>query len=149
MFRREARLILLAVELFVAATSIVCGLGLAVGVIQFPLTFLDGSPFGDYVAPGLLMAIVVGGVPLLAAAALRARHVAGLPLSALAGLILLAFEVVEVVTIDRNTGGWLPLVLTLQSAYTALGLVMLALAAYLWAWAPARKSPRLRHARYG
>lgn len=149
MFRREARLILLAVELFVAATSIVCGLGLAVGVIQFPLTFLDGSPFGDYVAPGLLMASVVGGVPLLAAAALRARHAAGLPLSALAGLILLAFEVVEVVTIDRNTGGWLPLVLTLQSAYTALGLVMLALAAYLWAWAPAWKSPRLRHARYG
>lgn len=149
MYRAEARLILLAVEQLVAATSIVCGLGLAAGVIHFPLAFLDGSPFGDYLMPGLVMAIVVGGSALLAAVVLGARRAVGVPLSALAGLILLSFEVAEVVTIDRNTGDLLPLVVALQSSYTVLGLAMLGIAAFLWAPMHARKSLDIGHARYG
>ena len=149
MYRAEARLVLLAVEQLVAATSIVCGLGLAAGITQFPLAFLDGSPFGDYLMPGLIMAIVVGGSALLAAVALGARRAVGVPLTALAGLILLSFEVVEVVTIDRNTGDLLPLVVALQSSYTIFGLAMLGLAAYLWAPIHARKSLDIEHVRYG
>lgn len=147
--RREAHFILFVAEAFVALTSIVCGVGLAVGVIQFPPEFLQDSPFSNYTLPGLLMAIVVGGSALWAAVALGAGRSSALALAALAGLILLLFEVVEITVIDRNTGAWLPLVVTLQAAYSALGLIIVGLAAVLWEAGRRQQSMRMRHAASG
>lgn len=126
------RLSLITIEAIVALTSIVCGTGMVAGVIQFPAVFLWGTPFRDYRIPGVAMAIVVGGSALLAAALLGTRRRSGVLASALAGLILLGFEIVEVITIDRNTGDLLPVVIALQAAYTVFGLAMLCGAAYLW-----------------
>ena len=137
----DTRHILLLVTAFVALTSLGCGLGLALGILQFPLTFLHDLPFSDYRIPGLVMAVVVGGSALLAAALLLARHKLGILMTALAGLILLCFEVVEVLTIDPNTGNLLPLVIVLQTAYTLLSLTLLTGAAILWSEQRRRRQP--------
>ena len=42
MKHKEVRLTLVVLESFVALTSIICGVGLAVGAIQFPLAWLQG-----------------------------------------------------------------------------------------------------------
>jgi hypothetical protein len=80
---------LVGFEAFVALTSIVYGVGLAVGVVQFPLSWLQGTPFSDYVIPGLVMAIIAGGSSLLAAATILTGSKVGVLMSACAGLLLL------------------------------------------------------------
>ncbi len=148
-YRREAQFMLFATEMFVALTSIACGVGLALGVIQFPLAFLRGSQFSDYTLPGLVMALVIGGSALIAAAELLSGSRVGIALAALAGLILLAFEVAEITFIDQNTGGWLLLVVAFQAAYTVLGLTMLGLAVRLWIPERRRQPARVRQASTG
>lgn len=147
--KEEAQFSLFATEMFVALTSLACGVGLVLGVIQFPRAFLQGSQFSDYTIPGLAMAVVVGGSALLAAAELLAGSRLAGALGALAGLILLAFEVVEVVGIDQNTGVWLPLVVALRAAYIILGLSMVALSIYLMWPAPRLRQARVRQASIG
>lgn len=132
MKHKGVRLTLVVLEAFVATTSIVCGVGLAVGVIQFPLAWLQGTPFSDYAILGLVMAIIVGGSSLLAAATILTGREVGVLGSALAGLLLMGFEVVEVSIIDPNLGNWLLLVVPLQTIYSVLGLTIFGLAAFLW-----------------
>jgi len=64
MKHKAVRLILVGLEAFVALTSIAYGVGLAVGAVQSPLAWLQNTPFSDYVIPGLVMAIIVGGSSL-------------------------------------------------------------------------------------
>jgi hypothetical protein len=132
MKHKGVRLTLVVLEAFVALTSIVCGAGLAVGAIQFPLAWLQGAPFSDYAILGLVMAIIVGGSSLLAAATILTGHEVGVLVSALAGLLLMGFEVVEVSIVDRNLGNWLLLVVPLQTIYSVIGLTIFGLAAFLW-----------------
>jgi len=132
MKHKEVRLTLVVLESFVALTSIICGVGLAVGAIQFPLAWLQGTPFSDYIILGLVMAIIVGGSSLLAAATILTEREVGVLVSALAGLLLMGFEVLEVSIIDRNLGNWLPLVVALQASYSLLSLTIFGLAAFLW-----------------
>lgn len=132
MKHKEVRQMLVVLEAFVALTSIVCGVGLAVGVIHFPLAWLHGTPFSDYSILGLVMAIIVGGSSLVAAATILTGREVGVLVSALAGFLLMGFEVVEVSIIDRNLGNWLLLVVPLQAIYSMLGLTIFGLAATLW-----------------
>ena len=132
MKHKGVRLTLVVLEAFVALTSIVCGVGLAVGAIQFPLAWLHGAPFSDYIILGLVMAIIVGGSSLLAAATILTGREVGVLVSALAGLLLMGFEVVEVSIIDRNLGNWLLLVVPLQAIYSVLALTIFGLAVSLW-----------------
>lgn len=131
MRREEIPVILVLLETFVALTSIVGGVGLAVGAIQFPLAWLQGTPFSDYTILGLVMAVIVGGSSLLAVATILTGREAGVLVSALAGLLLLGFEVVEVACIDPNAGNWLLLIVALQTIYSLLGLTIFGLAAFL------------------
>jgi hypothetical protein len=41
--------------------------------LQLPLTYLDGSPFRDYLIPGIILLLVLGVAPLVAAVALWLR----------------------------------------------------------------------------
>ena len=132
MKHKGVRLTLVVLEAFVALTSLACGVGLAVGAIQFPLAWLQGTPFSDYTIPGLVMATIVGGSSLLAAATILTGHEGGVLASALAGLLLIGFEVVEVVIIDRKVGDWLLLAVVLQAIYSVLALTTFGLAAFLW-----------------
>ncbi len=132
MKHKGVRLLLVVLEAFVALTSIVCGVGLAVGVIQFPLVWLVGGPVHDYIILGWVMAILVGGSSLLAALTMLTGREVGVLFSVLAGLLLMGFEVVEVSLVDRNLGIWLLLVVPLQTIYSLIGLTMIGLAVFLW-----------------
>jgi hypothetical protein len=132
MKHKGVRLMLVVLEAFVALTSIVCSVGLAVGVIKFPLAWLQGAPFRDYIILGWVMAILVGGSSLLAAAMILKEREVGVLFSALAGLLLMGFEVVEVSLVDHNLGIWLLLVAPLQAIYPLISLTMIGLAVFLW-----------------
>jgi hypothetical protein len=132
MNHKAVRLILVGLEAFVALTSIVYGVGLAVGAIQFPLAWLQGTPFSDYVIPGLVMAIIAGGSSLLAAATILTGSEVSILVSAFAGLLLIGFEVVEVAIVDRNMGNALLLAGMLQAIYSVLALSIFGSAAFLW-----------------
>ena len=123
---------LVVLEAFVGLACLVCGVGLAVGVIQFPLAWLAGAPVHDYIILGWVMAILVGGSSLLAAATMLAGREVGVLFSALAGLLLMGFEVVEVSLVDHNLGIWLLVVVPLQTVYSVIGLTLIGLAVYLW-----------------
>jgi hypothetical protein len=132
MRHKRVRLTLAVLEAFVALTAIGCGLGLEIGAIQFPLAWLAGTPFSDYALPGLLMAIIVGGSSLFAAATIFTEGEVGVLVSALAGLLLIGFEFVEAASIDPNLGSGLPLALGFQASYSAFALTIFGLAARLW-----------------
>jgi hypothetical protein len=119
-----ARRALLALNGFLGITATAGGLGLLVGWIMPGEELLDGSPFSSYVIPGLVLLLVVGGSALAAAWAVLCRQPMAAPLSALAGLMIMAYETVEFTVIGFH---WL------QLAYFAVGIAIVALAARLWA----------------
>jgi hypothetical protein len=82
------------------------------------------TPFTNYTIPMLLLAIVVGGSSLLAAAIVFIQREWAVLLSVLAGLIMIAWEVIELAMIPQFS--WM------QPLFTALGLVVFGLASYLW-----------------
>ena len=84
----------------------------------------QGTPFTDATVPMLLLVIVVGGSSLLAAATVFIRHAWSVVLAATAGLIMIAWEVIELAVVQQFSG--------VQAFFMAIGVVVIALAAYLW-----------------
>jgi hypothetical protein len=81
------RVALSVVVWFVALTAGAGGIALVSGAeaMRFPLDMVRGTPFSDYVVPGLVLSIVVGGTALVAAAATLLRPAAGARASVVAG----------------------------------------------------------------
>jgi hypothetical protein len=88
------------------------------------MDLLEGSVFSSYLVPGLVLSIVVGGSGLLAMAAEWRKHPLASEASVFAGVMIVAYEVVEIVTVGAIH--WL------QYSYVALGAVIIALASYSW-----------------
>jgi hypothetical protein len=128
------RIALIVIELFVGLWAVIGGVGLMTGAIPFllmPVEYLQGTPFSDYTIPGLLLLFVVGGSFLFAAATILTGREVGVLASALAGLIVIGFEAVEVAIIDRYAIV-LPNAVPQQVIMSVLGLACFGLAAYLW-----------------
>jgi hypothetical protein len=134
------RIALVTLDGFLAVSAVGGGLALLMGSIQFPLAWLAGSPFGNYIIPGLALLILVGGGALVATAALLWRPALGVMLSALAGLVVLVFLVVEVLVVGSEPG----LMRSLQMTYFAIGLLIVAVAA--WSWSSRHKGEPLGRA---
>ena len=132
MKHKRVRLTLIILAAFVALTSIACGIGLVVGAIQLPLSWLAGTPFSDYTLPGLVMAVIIGGSAFLAAELIRAGRPGGVVASVLAALLLMGCEAAEVALIDRNLENWLPFAVGFQALYSAFSLSIFGLATFLW-----------------
>jgi hypothetical protein len=128
---RLARIGLLVVQLLVGVTAIAGGAALVLGalvpalstVLVPPTEYLEGSPFGGYLVPGLLLAAVVGGVHVAAGVLTLRRHRWWLLAGAVAGFGMLIWIFVQMVVIPFSV---------LQAVYFVLGvaecsLVMLAL----------------------
>ncbi len=126
------RIALVILEVFVALGAIAGGIGLLTGAIPASLEGLQGSLFVDYTIPALSLMVIVGGSMLLAAATILSGREIGVLASALAGLIMMGFEVVEAAVIDRIGGSQLLFAVSLQSFYFALGLAIFVLACYIW-----------------
>lgn len=124
------RILLLIVLGFVALTSLAGGLAMALGYwlgpeklglpveAQVPLEYLNGSPFSSFVVPGLLLALIVGGLHVAAfVAMLRHHRLAGL-LTAAAGYSILVWIFVQMMLIPFSV---------LQAVYFGAGLAELGL----------------------
>jgi hypothetical protein len=72
--RPAAAWILLMLLLVQGLGGFAGGLALSVkpdgSIMGVPVSYLDGSPFGDYLIPGLILMLVLGVLPLVAAAGL-------------------------------------------------------------------------------
>lgn len=88
-----------------------------------PVEF-QGTLFSDATVPMILLAIVVGCSSLLAALTVFIRHAWSVFLAAAAGVIMIAWEVTEIAMFQQFA--WL------QPIFMAIGVAVIALAAYLW-----------------
>ena len=129
--QREIRIILLVVEAFVAVTAFAGGIALMLGalmpdlslVITPPTEYLEGSPFPSYLVPGLILALVLGGVHAIAFALFLGRRPSALFAAAAAGYAALIWIFVQMMLIPFS---FLQAVYFIAGA-VELGLVMLGL----------------------
>jgi fumarate reductase subunit C len=75
----------------VAVFDIVFSVLVLSGVVQLSSGLLQGTPFVDFTVPMLLLAIVVGGSTVLAAATVFIQHEWSVVSAALAGLVMIAW----------------------------------------------------------
>jgi hypothetical protein len=126
--------ILIALVLFGALSSLAGAvLALAANGGGVPVEYLANGPFSSYVAPGLILGVVVGGTQLAAAAALLAGRRAALLLAAVAGFGMLIWIFAELAIIRQYS--WL------QTAYFVLGGLELILVLALLGVIPALVAP--------
>ena len=135
--RRPAALIaLIVVQLFQAIGALGGGATLMAspkgGIIKMPLSNLDGSPFKDFLIPGIILFVVLGAGPLVAAWVLirRPRSTAlesvnpfrheywGWTLSGVVGVGLVIWIAVETLIVPYNF---------LQPLYAGVGAVIIVL----------------------
>jgi hypothetical protein len=124
MKQRLIRIALVVLEALVALSAISGGLWLAAGKSGLPMGWLAGTPFSDYTIPGLLLAIVVGGCTVLAAATVFIHREWAVVVSGAAGLLMAGYEVVRFVMIGHFD--WF------YEFSFIFGVAIFGLAAYLW-----------------
>ncbi len=107
---------------FVALTAVGGGVTVAAGVDKFPADWLIGTPFGSYLIPGLILAVVVGGSAVVAAVAALRGLDAGALASVLAGAILLGWLAGERLILP--SAAFSPQFWWLEAIYVAAGLMM-------------------------
>jgi hypothetical protein len=125
---------LAVIEACIGLGAIGGGIALLIGAMGqwLPVAFLQGTPFRDYIIPGLILTVVVGGGMLLAAATQFIQREWAVLLSAAMGLILIGWEIVEVAIIDRYAQAVVPSTVVQQVLFSVLGLVIIGLSAYVW-----------------
>jgi hypothetical protein len=119
-----ALMVFLAIQ---ALGAIGGGIGLVqdpVDNIGMPLSMLEGSPFSDYLVPGLILLIVVGLLPVVVLYGLARRRRWGWWLAVAAGAGLVIWIITEVALL-----GYLPGTgIGMQVGMGLLGVIILALA---------------------
>lgn len=128
-----ARRPLPAVARFLAALELLLGVSAVFGggalvlapdghLLSMPASMLDGTPFNDYLGPGLVLLIVIGVGPL-AAAALTVWRAAIAPYAAIAvGIALMGWIAVEMVMLAGVGSLAWTFYLLLGAAITAAGV---------------------------
>ena len=122
------RYTLMILDAFLAVTAVAGGIGLLTGILDPGIELLQGSPFTSYTIPGLALLIIVSGSALVATGLmLRLPHL-GVLASGLTGLMIIGFEIVEVLVVGSDPG----VARNLQIFYFTLGLLIALLSAALW-----------------
>ncbi len=106
---------------------------------QFPVAWLQNTPFSDYTVPALMLAVCVGGSALFAAVTVFTGRRIGVLASLVAGLITAGYTVVEVVMLQQGVS-WI------EVLYFGLGLVVSGLSVYLWTIEHPSHPVKLQHA---
>jgi hypothetical protein len=114
---------LIVLNIFLAATAFLGGIGLLAGFNAPGVEELQGSIFKDYTIPGLSLFVIVGGSASLAAVLLIRKSRFALLFSIGAGIIIMVFEFVEVLAIGSPPG----IAFVLQLFYFGLGTLVAAL----------------------
>ncbi|NMO89452.1 hypothetical protein [Actinomycetospora sp. TBRC 11914] len=112
------RAVTIGIELVLGLSAVYGGIGLLTGTIGVPDTWLEETPFGSWLVPGVALLLVVA-VPMLTAAVSEVRGWAvATAISATAGLLQV---------------GWIAAQLLLMHRYDPLQPLVLALATVLLA----------------
>ena len=123
--RPVALYLLVAALLFQGASAIAGGIGLVSdpsgGKLQLPANLLQGSPFDDYLVPGLILLIGLGLFPLFVVYGLWRRRAWSWYAALGVGLALIIWIVVETLIIGYISQP------PLQLIYATLGAVILVL----------------------
>jgi hypothetical protein len=89
-------------------------------IMQMPLSYLDGSPFSDFLIPGLVLLLVLGVLPLVAAVGVWRRRTWGWFAAFFVGCALMIWILVEITIVPFS---WL------QPAFGVIGVLIFAVAA--------------------
>lgn len=127
MFNKVERYTLIVLDAFLAVTAVTGGIGLLTGLFAPDVALLQGSPFPNYLIPGLALLMMVGGSALLATGLMARLPELGVLASVAAGMIIIGFELVEVLVIGSEPG----VARTLQLLYFLLGSALILLAGAL------------------
>lgn len=105
---------------FIALTALISGLILATNtdgdLMNLSLSLLDITPFKDFKIPGLLLAIIVGGVNLIAVFLNIQRHQNRYNWAMAGGIILIAWIIIQIILI--GVFHWL------HALYLVLGILV-------------------------
>jgi hypothetical protein len=137
------RTILIAGTAFVGLTAVPGGAMLLLGIYSPPVEMLRGSAFSSFTIPGLTLAVVVGGSALLATTLLLRRSNLGFFSAAVAGLIVMTFEFVQVISIGSPAGPSR----VMQILYFGIGLLLVGAATGALVSSPSDDSSRQRSER--
>lgn len=117
--------ILLILIHFQGLSGLVGGIGLVIDPtgesLQIPISWLDNSPFSDYLIPGLILMIVLGFFPIITLYRLWFKMNWALLFAKVLGLALIVWIAVEILIIDYQPNP------PLQLIYGLVGLLILAL----------------------
>ncbi len=89
--------------------------------MQIPLSWLNGSPFQDYLIPGIILFLILGLLPLLVLCGLWKKWSYSWYSSLLIGVALIIWIIVEIAIIGYQTQP------PLQAVYGTVGLLLLIL----------------------
>jgi hypothetical protein len=137
-------------EIGIGLSAVGGGIAILSGVFDrwLPLNWLAGTPFTDYTIPGLVLLIVIGGGMLLAASTAFVQREWAVLLQAGMGLMMIGFEVVEGVIIDRNPQAVVASAVIQQVLFCGLGVALLGLAVSLWLTEYRTQSMLIGHIRH-
>lgn len=106
--RPRALIALLACVFFQAVSAVAGGIGLVSApdgsAVAMPLSWLEGSPFSDYLIPGLILLVVLGLGALLVFVGLLRRVAWGWWGSVALGVALVIWIVVEIAVVGYQGG---------------------------------------------
>ena len=119
------RRLLVAGAGFLGLTAVPGGVTLLLGIYSPPIDTLQGSLFSSFTIPGVALSVGVGGSALLAMVLLLRRHRLGPPSAAIAGLVIMTFEFVQVVSSGSPPGPSR----VMQVLYFSVGLLLAVMAA--------------------
>ena len=109
---------------FIAVTSTLSGLLMISnpdgGIMNLPLGILNGTPFRNFLIPGILLTTIVGGVNLLAVFYNMQRHVNRYNWSMAGGIMISGCIVVQMILI--HAAHWL------HFLYLGIGILIILLA---------------------
>ena len=119
-FKTFLHVALIILTIFLALTALAGAIQLLEGTYAPSVDLLKGSFFTDYTIPGLAVGLIVGGCAIFAAVLLIRRSRYSILFAVTAGVIIMFFEFVEVLSIGSPVG----IARTLQIFYFGLGTVI-------------------------
>ncbi len=122
--RRVEETALIALVVFGAVSAIAGGIALITGSIDLPTSWLEGTFFDNYAAPGAILATIVGGSQLVAAVAAYRRASTFLYAAALAGGVLMAWIIGELMLVGSRDA----VMFGFQLVYFIIGFLEFAIA---------------------
>jgi hypothetical protein len=128
LFNQIVHVTLILFTAFLALTSFLGGIALIINLIDMPVELLQGSIFQDYTNPGLALSVIVGGSALVAFIFLIRKSKYSLLSSTTAGIVIMFFEFVEVLTIGSPAG----IARALQIFYFGLGTLIVVASMVAW-----------------